>query len=388
MNKGLGHLYATLKKLLHTLKGLISDHPSSKEFNSYYYKVLLDRLKMVSQLLILTYPFYFYLDFIALNKVEDVLFRYTLTSIHISGLVISILYLFLFRYWGIKGNWLPSKWKSCVIHFYITSYVFMGALASINSQRLTGNIDAYVIILISVAALFPMRLSSLAMIFIVNHIFFISSLSLTIKDEFSLLTKQVNTTATMGIALIIGVTFYVYKRKDYDNQLKLIQYATTDELTGVINRRYGIELLQTNLEKAKKEECKLSVCFIDINGLKKVNDRYGHYEGDYLIKKTCESIQSGIDSKDILFRLAGDEFVIIFIDKSLSEMEDNWNKIEHEIKRTNTTLHKPYTLSFSYGMFHYEKGMAINVEEILEIADLQMYKQKRRNTNNRIVRGT
>ncbi|WP_406541485.1 GGDEF domain-containing protein [Clostridium ljungdahlii] len=93
---------------------------------------------------------------------------------------------------------------------------------------------------------------------------------------------------------------------------KLKYFAAIDSLTGCYNRGMGLAFLDTELNAIKRNKSFFSICYIDVNGLKYVNDNFGHFEGDELLVMVCRFIKKVIRSNDILCRLGGDEFLIIF----------------------------------------------------------------------------
>lgn len=90
--------------------------------------------------------------------------------------------------------------------------------------------------------------------------------------------------------------------------MQLFLQTTTDELTGAINRKTGMEMLEGLITKARTEGTLLSVCFVDIDDLKVVNDCYGHNEGDHLIKTVAQVLMGASVPTDSVARLGGDEF--------------------------------------------------------------------------------
>lgn len=159
-------------------------------------------------------------------------------------------------------------------------------------------------------------------------------------------------------------------------ELDLIKNATTDVLTGVLNRGTGIEILKTYLDKKTGELSEFTLCFIDINKLKQVNDTYGHSEGDYYISTVCKILKSAIKEDDVLFRYGGDEFIILFFNKHVDEIKEIWNNITLEFNQLNNSRYKPYDINVSYGMITYNSGMDITLEELIHLADKNMYRNK------------
>lgn len=162
--------------------------------------------------------------------------------------------------------------------------------------------------------------------------------------------------------------------KRLENELS--NHASIDPLTGVVNRRKGIELLTSQIDVCKSSRSSLVICFVDVDGLKLVNDNYGHSEGDFLLAKVSSVIKNNIRNTDTLFRYGGDEFVIIFPDKSIPSVEIIWNRINLELDALNNKNIKPYKFSASHGLFEYNGEISITIEDILDKADKNMYREK------------
>ena len=159
---------------------------------------------------------------------------------------------------------------------------------------------------------------------------------------------------------------------------KLYHFATYDELTGVYNRRVGMEFLNQELKKMRRGKTFLSVCYIDINSLKIVNDNFGHEAGDSLIKFIIQDIKSAMRESDILSRLGGDEFLLIFPDCRLKEVKSIWKRVEEALKERNSKDDIGYNISASYGFAETDSENALSSDEIIQIADKRMYDHKRR----------
>lgn len=163
-------------------------------------------------------------------------------------------------------------------------------------------------------------------------------------------------------------------------EAELRRHASVDILTGVINRRSGTEILQ-NAQKQHKE---FILCFIDINNLKEVNDKYGHSEGDELIKSVCQEITKHIEKEDVFFRYGGDEFIIVFFNKQMSAVHKVWDDILVAFGEMNELHNKPYSVSVSHGFCYYESGTDISLEEAINLADTDMYKEKSKSKQSKI----
>lgn len=178
------------------------------------------------------------------------------------------------------------------------------------------------------------------------------------------------------VVKISGLIKDVTDRKQV--QEKLYRFATYDELTGVYNRRVGIEFLNQELKKMRRRKTFLSICYIDINDLKNVNDNFGHDAGDNLIKFIIQDIKSAMRESDILSRLGGDEFLLIFPDCRLKEVKSIWKRVEDSLKERNSKDDIEYNINASYGFAETDSENALSSDEIIQIADKRMYDYKRR----------
>ncbi|HPX16320.1 MAG TPA: diguanylate cyclase, partial [Petrotogaceae bacterium] len=105
---------------------------------------------------------------------------------------------------------------------------------------------------------------------------------------------------------------------------KLVEYATKDSLTGVLNRRAGLIHLQKLINICKTQNKNLCIGYIDIDNLKKINDKYGQNEGDFLLTLAIKTLRENLREGDIICRVGGDEFLIIFPDTSIEEILQLW----------------------------------------------------------------
>ena len=165
------------------------------------------------------------------------------------------------------------------------------------------------------------------------------------------------------------------------NNIKLDNLAKKDELTGIYNRRgFFIESdsLLANEEEKKKY---VVVGFADTDNLKTINDTYGHDEGDLIITESSRILTDTLDSRGVIARLGGDEFAFMFFSDRDDEDKVFFKDFEKRVQDYNEKVDKPYTLSISLGMNVYEYSENIDLKELLDSADKEMYhiKKKRRN---------
>jgi diguanylate cyclase (GGDEF)-like protein/PAS domain S-box-containing protein len=157
---------------------------------------------------------------------------------------------------------------------------------------------------------------------------------------------------------------------------ELRKCATTDSLTNAYNRLYGLNFLARQMQMSINNGEKLTICYIDVNDLKKINDTYGHGEGDELIINIINILRSSIRSSDIISRLGGDEFIVIFPKTDLITAYEIRKRIHVNLQKYNFISQKNYKISFSMGFIEYDHQKHISPENLISEADKEMYKDK------------
>lgn len=157
---------------------------------------------------------------------------------------------------------------------------------------------------------------------------------------------------------------------------QLMSLSVKDSMTGLLNRR-GMSL---ELEKMLCEENrgkKIFVAVIDMNGLKKINDTYGHSEGDYGIKLLCDAVEKAALPDEICIRAGGDEFYIIGVGKydswDLISRKNNFHLILNDLQSDSQ---KPFTITASIGIATEILNENTNIDTIINHADKEMYDEK------------
>lgn len=168
----------------------------------------------------------------------------------------------------------------------------------------------------------------------------------------------------------------IEKRKAIESELRI--YAATDVLTGIYNRRTGLLFLENRMKLSKREASHFVICFVDVNDLKKINDKFGHNEGDELIICISQILKKSIRESDIVFRLGGDEFIVIFQNTDIKKSELLWNRIQKNIDYYNKNTEKKYEISVSFGFAEYDPHQDFSIEELIAFADQEMYKYKKK----------
>lgn len=205
-----------------------------------------------------------------------------------------------------------------------------------------------------------------------------------IVDQFEKLVKD----AEKIIKISDGQQEYLHKvqndlKKEIEERIraeeKLKYIAAIDTLTGAYNRGIGLTFLDNEINTIRRNSSLFSVCYIDINKLKYVNDNFGHSEGDELIVAVCNLIREIISENDILCRLGGDEFIILFPNRKKEEAEEVLKTIISNINKSNESKSKPYSISFSYGIIQVSPDNCESIDDIIKQADAKMYEHKQKN---------
>lgn len=182
--------------------------------------------------------------------------------------------------------------------------------------------------------------------------------------------------------------FYLINLTDISSRVnsenKLKELVAFDEMTGLLNRRTGLMMLKKELLKAERDLYPLSFCFIDLDGLKKINDLYGHTDGDWVIKESAHCILGAIREQDIAFRYGGDEYCIIFPNCTLEQAKSVLERVENEFENKNAASGKPYEMGLSFGIIFVDKSTDYQIENVIELADKEMYIMK--NNKKQITR--
>ena len=177
--------------------------------------------------------------------------------------------------------------------------------------------------------------------------------------------------------ILIDIT----ERRKQQKEIEYLSYK--DKLTGLYNRRFFEEEME---RLDTKRKLPLTIIMADVNGLKIINDSYGHKKGDLLLKKVAEVLKNSIREEDILARQGGDEFAILLPNTNQKESEKILKRIREEILEIENNK---FPISIALGSA-IKKNSVQNINDILKKADNNMYQNKlskSRSNKNSIVQG-
>ena len=182
-------------------------------------------------------------------------------------------------------------------------------------------------------------------------------------------------TTLRAIADFTGIAFA--NARLYEQSLRL---TTMDPLTGCFNRRKLMELLEKSRESISNRRTKdqknsqTGVVIIDLDNFKHINDDCGHAEGDRVLKKTAEVLLSIIRQEDQLYRIGGDEFLVLLKDVAQDFDEKQLDLKFKNIPPIQSCQERKVEFSFGYAF-----GQEANLEKIIHRADIKMYENKKLN---------
>jgi len=175
------------------------------------------------------------------------------------------------------------------------------------------------------------------------------------------------------------IRIYVDVSEKKHMEKQLIELARVDSLTGCYNRRYALELIDRHFKLSQRNKSSILLAFLDMDGLKVINDTFGHDEGDKALKELAGLLKRTLREVDIICRMGGDEFLLIFPDSSLKEVPLIKNRISKNLSQLNETIKKDYHIKFSIGFSEHLPDKPKTVDEMIHIADQRMYEEKKKN---------
>ncbi len=178
---------------------------------------------------------------------------------------------------------------------------------------------------------------------------------------------------------IVAVYTDITERVRMEETLRAL--ALIDDLTSLYNRRGFVTLGQQQLKAASRTKRRMVLLFADFDGLKLINDAFGHSEGDRALIETADALRETFRESDIIARIGGDEFVVLAIETNGSPAEVLAIRFQENLKARNVRENRHYRLSLSVGLARYDPEHPCSIDELLTQADRAMYEQKRDDTS-------
>lgn len=153
--------------------------------------------------------------------------------------------------------------------------------------------------------------------------------------------------------------------------------SLVDELTGLHNRRGFLALAGQQLHLAFRLRTSACLLMADMDGLKLINDQFGHGEGDHALKEVARILRASCRESDVAARLGGDEFAVLAMGVPAGKVEVLTGRIAAAFQALNSTPGLSYRVSVSIGVALFDPAAPAGVEELLRAADARMYASKR-----------
>jgi len=170
---------------------------------------------------------------------------------------------------------------------------------------------------------------------------------------------------------ILGSAF---ERRRTEEQLRSM--SIHDELTGLYNRRGFLAVTEERLKLVKRERKESLLLFSDLDGLKQINDTFGHHEGDRALIETANILKESFRESDIKARIGGDEFAVFATGAGIDCWKLLLAKLDERLRVHNLKGKYPFRLSLSTGIACYDPESPCSIDELLTRADALMYEQK------------
>jgi len=165
-------------------------------------------------------------------------------------------------------------------------------------------------------------------------------------------------------------------------QMNIYESSITDHLTGAFNQKYFLDTLSKAFSYSLRHQSSLGLLMLDIDFFKKINDTYGHIVGDIVLKEFVKRIENNLRNEDILCRYGGDEFAVIVRDFKYGFVKIAAERIRlfFDGRSINCKDHK-INISVSIGMATIDNENVSTPEDMIELADANLYKAKQSGGN-------
>jgi diguanylate cyclase (GGDEF)-like protein len=173
-------------------------------------------------------------------------------------------------------------------------------------------------------------------------------------------------------------------------QMRMLgEKANIDHLTGLYNRKYIDDYVEDLLQSGggQRGVRSFAALMLDIDGFKKINDSYGHVEGDRAIVAAANLLKKSVRKGDFVARFGGDEFLVILDYSSSGTPKRVIKRVRDNLARFNSSNTRPYTLEFSIGYKLFSGGTDLSAREIFSSIDELMYRNKQSKTTVKIGSG-
>jgi diguanylate cyclase (GGDEF)-like protein len=180
----------------------------------------------------------------------------------------------------------------------------------------------------------------------------------------------------LAILFLAAAVYYRRNARRYAAEVQTArEIALTDSLTGVLNRRGFVEAAERELDRARRYDHPLGFAFVDVRGLKGVNDAWGHGAGDRLLKDVARLLKESSRSHDLVGRIGGDELALLLAEQSAAGVAAVGRRLKAEIPARREELGVGADWDLTVGISIYP-GDGQTIAELLGAADRRLYMQR------------
>lgn len=335
--------------------------------NVYSVSMLTARLILIGTLM--GYVLYLFLVKEKRNRTLEWLHTFILVWFVVSS-SIQIIYTFMFQ-----GPYHPHT--QLALEAYIVDIFFVFLFAGVSSRWLHMICGVpYLILIYSIAIISHSTFTDLFVYFTNTTLITLLVVILAYKkegDSFNTFIAKSRLQEELDINAQINEALKLTLEENEKLNKNLEYLAMTDTLTGTYPRSAGIEIINKEIKHCKLLNTQMSLIFIDVDGLKNVNDTHGHAQGDKFLQIIIENFKLRIRTTDHIVRMGGDEFLIALPQCDLTNASELIEQVKLSLENCTIMTVKP---TFSYGITLYDPESSITLNELIEEADLLMYQDK------------
>jgi diguanylate cyclase (GGDEF)-like protein len=187
-------------------------------------------------------------------------------------------------------------------------------------------------------------------------------------------TLKSNSREVQSLRVVHPAVWCTIRQALLDRELRYL--ALADDLTGLYNRRGFFAAATQQLKLACRNAQCLLLFFCDVDNLKKINDSYGHRDGDLALIRAASALEQTFRGSDIVARLAGDEFAVLATEASAQNQKVILRRLEKNLKKSSANESR-YEISLSVGLTRFDPKHPVSLTDLMAQADHAMYEQKR-----------